>query len=83
MVISKWARHGYVSHVQHEFGSVLKFTERALGIPSLGTTDVRADDLADCFDFTQTPPAYQPIATLHVGISFFFQLGVDPGPSDY
>ena len=83
MVISKWARHGYVSHVQHEFGSVLKFTERALGIPSLGTTDVRADDLADCFDFTQTPPAYQPIATLHVGISFFFQLGVDSGPSDY
>ncbi|HEX3549910.1 MAG TPA: alkaline phosphatase family protein [Candidatus Elarobacter sp.] len=83
LVISKWARHGYVSHVQHEFGSLLKFTERAIGIGSLGTTDVRADDLSDCFDFTQTPPAYQPVATLHVGIQFFFQLGLDPGPSDY
>ena len=83
IVISKWARRGYVSHVQHEFGSVLKFTEHALGIPSLGTTDVRADDLSDCFDFSQTPPGYQQVATLHVGISFFFQLGVDPGPSDY
>jgi len=83
LVISKWARHGYVSHVQHEFGSLLKFTERTLGIPSLGTTDVRADDLSDCFDFTQTPPAYQPVATLHVNVSFFFQLGLDSGPADY
>jgi phospholipase C len=83
LVISKWARRGYVSHVQHEFGSLLKFTERTLGIQTLGTTDVRADDLSDCFDFAQTPPAYQQVATLHVGISFFFQLGVDPGPADY
>jgi phospholipase C len=83
LVVSKWAKHGYVSHVQHEFGSVLKFTERTLGIASLGTTDARADDLSDCFDFNQTPPAYQPVATVHVGLSFFFQLGLDSGPSDY
>ena len=83
LVISKWAKRGYVSHVQHEFGSLLKFTERTIGVASLGTTDERADDLSDCFDFKQTPPAYQPVATLHVGLSFFMQLGLDSGPSDY
>jgi hypothetical protein len=28
---------------------------------SLGTTDVRSDNLADCFDFTQTPRGFNPI----------------------
>jgi len=83
LVISKWAKRGYVSHVQHEFGSLLKFTERTIGIASLGTTDERADDLSDCFDFNQAPPAHKPVATLHVGLSFFLQLGLDSGPSDY
>lgn len=71
LVISKWAKHGYVSHVEHEFGSLLKFTEKRLGIASLGTTDLRADDLSDCFDFKQTPPAYRPVAPLHVDLSYF------------
>ena len=45
IVISPYAKTGYVSHDQHEFGSILKFTEKAFGLGSLGTTDVRADDL--------------------------------------
>jgi len=49
IVVSPFAKSGYVSHVQHEFGSILKFTEEQFGLPSLGTTDVRADDLSDCF----------------------------------
>jgi phospholipase C len=51
IVISPYAKPGYVSHGQHEFGSILKFTEETFGLPSLGTTDVRSDDLADCFEF--------------------------------
>ncbi len=54
LVISPYAKHGYVSHVRHEFGSILHFTESVFGLPTLGTTDARADDLSDCFDFTQT-----------------------------
>jgi phospholipase C len=61
IVISPYAKHGYVSHVQHEFGSLLKFTEEVFNLPSLGTTDVRADDLSDCFDFAQTP---KPLAEI-------------------
>ena len=61
LVISPYAKHGYVSHVQHEFGSILRFIEETFGLPSLGTTDARSDDFADCFDFTQNPPAFSNI----------------------
>jgi len=56
LVISPYAKQGYVSHVQHEFGSILKFTEEQFGLPSLGTTDARADDLSDCFNFGSGSP---------------------------
>ncbi len=65
IVISPYARRGYVSHVRHEFGSVLKFTERAFDLPSLNTTDTRSDALRDCFDFSQAPEAFAPIPSLH------------------
>ena len=63
VVVSPYAKRGYVSKVQHEFGSILAFSEETFGIPkgSLGTTDVRADDLSDCFDFTQRPRTFTPI----------------------
>jgi phospholipase C len=61
IVISPYARSGYVSHVQHEFGSLLKFTEQTLGLPTLGYTDARADNLSDMFNFTQAPILFAPI----------------------
>ncbi|MEO6835309.1 MAG: alkaline phosphatase family protein [Candidatus Tumulicola sp.] len=63
VIVSPYAKQGYVSHVQHEFGSILAFSEEAFGIPkgALNATDVRADDLMDCFDFTQAPRAFVPI----------------------
>jgi len=61
IVISPYVKTGYVSHVQHEFGSVLHFTEAQFGLGSLGYTDARADDLADCFNFGQAPLAFQTI----------------------
>jgi len=61
IVISPYARAGYVSHVQHEFGSILKFTENTFGLGSLGYTDTRSDDLSDCFSYAQTPIAFRQI----------------------
>jgi phospholipase C len=58
IVISPYAKAGYVSHVQHEFGSILHFTEQTFGLGSLGATDARADDLADCFDFGADPHTF-------------------------
>jgi len=63
IVVSPYAKHGYVSHTVHEFGSILKFTEDVFGLPSLGTRDAISDDLSDCFDFTQQPSAYVPLAS--------------------
>lgn len=64
VVISPYAKAGYVSHTQYEFGSILAFTEETFGIPkgALGTTDVRANDLMDAFDFAQTPRPYVQIS---------------------
>jgi phospholipase C len=63
IVVSPYARPGYVSHVNHEFASILKFTEESFGLPSLNQSDIRADDLADCFNFTQPPLQYLPVST--------------------
>ena len=51
----------YISHAQHDFGSILKFTEGVFGLPSLGYADSVADDLSDCFDLNQTPLTFQTI----------------------
>ncbi len=82
IVISPWAKRGYVSHVQHEPGSILKFVEKTFGLASLNTTDARADDLADCFDFTLTPMPFASVQ-VRVSASFFVGLPADTKPIDY
>jgi phospholipase C len=61
IVVSPYARAGYISHTHYEFGSILKFVESTYGLNSLGTTDVRAASMLDCFDFKQTPLTFKPI----------------------
>jgi phospholipase C len=86
VVVSPYAKKGYVSKSQHEFASILRFTEEAMGLPSLHSidpdaTDDRADDLMDCFDFTQT---VQPFARVHVpvGDDYFLNLPPSTEPAD-
>jgi phospholipase C len=62
IVISPYAKPGYVSHVQHEFASILHFVESNYGLGSLGYTDARADDLSDCFNYSQTPIVFRTIS---------------------
>ncbi len=64
VIISPYSKHGYVSHVQHEFGSLLAFSEETFGIRkgALRATDVRSDDLSDAFDFKQTPRPFVTIS---------------------
>jgi phospholipase C len=61
IVVSPYAKAGYISHATHDFGSILKFIEKTFGLPSLGYADARADDLSDCFDLDQTPITFQTI----------------------
>jgi phospholipase C len=62
IVVSPYARPAYISHVTHDFGSILKFIEENYRLPSLGYADAVADDLSDCFNFSQKPTAFQTIA---------------------
>jgi phospholipase C len=68
LIISPYAKRGFVSHTQYEYGSVLKFIEEAFGLPALGPTsdgytDTRAASISDSFDFNQAPRAFTPIPT--------------------
>jgi phospholipase C len=80
IVVSPYAKHGYVSHQVHEFSSFLRFAEELYKLPSLGTRDATADDLADCFDFTR---ALRPCKTIEVshGADFFIH-AAPTGPGD-
>jgi phospholipase C len=51
IIVSPYAKPGYVSHTQYEFGSILKFVEETFGLASLNTTDARANSLDDSFNF--------------------------------
>src|SRR5581483_774795 len=62
IVISPWAKAGYISHVTHDFGSILNLIEGTFGLPSLGYADAYADDLSDCFNFNQTPLTFKTIS---------------------
>jgi phospholipase C len=60
IIISPYAKRGYVSHTIYEFGSVLKFIEQQFGLPSLGPghVDARSNSIEDAFDFSQPARAY-------------------------
>ncbi len=62
IVISPYAKSHVVSHVRYEFGSLLRFTESVFSLPPLAKSDERANDLFDCFDFTQAPRAFESVA---------------------
>ncbi|MGD0688430.1 MAG: alkaline phosphatase family protein [Candidatus Bathyarchaeia archaeon] len=55
LVISPWAKHHFIDNTQYEFGSFLKLAEETFNLPSLGTRDVKANDMMNSFDFNQAP----------------------------
>jgi len=88
LVISKYAKRAYVSHVRHEYASLLKFMEYNWRLPSLETTDERSDNLLDFFDFAPANAAkpVHPVFGVHAGINaayFQTQVKLDTKPLDY
>jgi phospholipase C len=61
LTISPYAKKGHVSHVQTEFGSILKFAETVFGLNSLSASDARANDLFDAFDFSAPPRRFETV----------------------
>lgn len=55
MAMSPYAKQNYVSHRQHDYGSILHFIEKNWNLGTLGARDSVADDLADMFNYKQKP----------------------------
>jgi phospholipase C len=83
IVVSPYAKSKYISHVPHDFGSILKFVETTFNLQTVDPSyaDARADDLSDCFDFTQTPLTFTPVITPK-NASFFINDKRAPLPPD-
>jgi phospholipase C len=65
LVVSPYAKTGYVSHTQYEFGSVVRYIEDNWNLGRLGTTDTRVNNILDCFNFNQQPRSFVTIAPRH------------------
>jgi phospholipase C len=82
LVISPYAKAGYVSHVHYELSSILRFVEDRFGLPQLNVSDARATSPEkDCFDFSQPPRKFGAIPS-QKGIDYFLQQRPDPRPVD-
>ncbi len=57
IIISPWARPGYVDHTTYEFASVLHFIETIFDVPPMTSRDANASDMLGAFDFNQQPIA--------------------------
>lgn len=55
LVISPFAKPGFICHTHYDFTSPLKLIERRFGLKPLASRDAEADDMHDCFDFQQPP----------------------------
>jgi phospholipase C len=56
LVVSPFAKHGYISRARHSHVSLVRFCENTFGLPSLNPRTAASDGMEDCFDFSQSPP---------------------------
>jgi phospholipase C len=61
LVVSAYAKAGYVDHTHYEHGSILKFVEQLFGLPTLAKSDARATAPYNAFDFTKPPRSFQTV----------------------
>ncbi|MBV8116818.1 MAG: hypothetical protein JOZ01_02505, partial [Candidatus Eremiobacteraeota bacterium] len=74
LVVSPYAKAGFVSHTQYEFASILRFIEDNWGLERLGSSDRRATSIANVFDFKKPPRPFSPIPADYPATSFLNEL---------
>jgi phospholipase C len=67
VIVSPYAKPHHTDHGTASQASILAFTERTFGLPSLGAKDAAAYDYSHSFDYGQTPLA--PVPVTHTNIS--------------
>lgn len=81
LVISPWARRGYVSHRNTTIVSMHRTLYQILGLPSLNMFDALANDFSDCFT---TTPDFTPYTVKPVDPRIFDpEKAKDPKDPDY
>jgi phospholipase C len=60
IVVSPWARRGYVSRVVQDLTSITAFVERKWNLPALTFRDANANAMTDYFDFAHKPAFLHP-----------------------
>jgi len=66
IIVSPFAKKGYVSHTPMDYTAVLKFVEKRFNLPNLTLRDAAQPDMDEFFDFANSPnltpptPASQP-----------------------
>ena len=63
IVISPFAKKGFVDHTQYDTTSILKFIETRWNLAPLGDRDAAANDLTNAFDFAAPSAPATPVAT--------------------
>ena len=82
LIVSPYAKRGYVSHVHYEHGSILKFVEDIFGLGRLAASDKRAKSPAkDSFNFNQAPRKFRKIPS-PLGVDYFLHEPPDHRPPD-
>jgi phospholipase C len=57
LIISPWAKRGFIEDRTMEFSSVFRLIETVFDLPPMTTRDANADDMLSGFDFQQQPQA--------------------------
>jgi phospholipase C len=55
IIISPYAKKGFIDHTPLEHSSLCKFAETLFGIPAMTARDAQSADMLEAFDFTQAP----------------------------
>lgn len=82
LVISPYAKAGYISHKRHEVASSLHLIEAVFGLRSLNGADARTDAFNDMFNFSQQPIKFRRIPTRFQAEYFVHQAPSKEPPDD-
>ena len=55
VIVSPYARRGFVDHTPYDTTSILRFIEKRWGLAPLGSRDAAVNDLTNAFDFNADP----------------------------
>ena len=83
IVVSPWARPGFVSHTVHDHASVLRFVQARFDLPALGARDANAEPPMEMFDFSAPSFAEPPTLAKAVIDPAFDGVCQDTPTADY